>query len=236
MRLALLGFGSVLLLASPSYSGIFNVNALLQVSAPFGASATVSASASGVQSTGGGIAGVPSLVFSFSSAVTPTAFGIDKVTAMGVSVGPGSLSGAGGALGAQGVMVVFAGAAPVGNVDLTPIGGGGTSTGVLSGIFPVTLQGAPWTTGVVTATGTGSQAGTVMATGGDSRTVGGAGTVVYVTASTFGFPAVPVTRPATSVLTLTYTTAPEPGASIALLLSALGIAVRGGSTRRHGAG
>lgn len=216
MRFHLAILPVLLLLAAPSQSGVFDVNAVLQFATAYGSSTGVG-SAPGVTSVGGGAAGVPAIGFSYSAAVSPPILGLDGLTIMGGSLGPGTLTGGGGALGLQGIMNVNAGANPFGNLPLTPIGSGGTASGVLSGIFTAMLTGAPWTIGAVTAVGTGAAGVTLMGFGMDSRTAGGAGTVVFVTPATFIIGAAPVTIPMLSTLTLVYTAAPEAGVALLLL-------------------
>lgn len=209
--------------ATQASAGIFNVSATLVASIGVGA-ITVTGNGVGASSIGGGIAQVPLVgPISISTPISPPQFGLNKVTVTGGSLGPGTLSGAGGALGVNATANIFAGANPAGNVVLSPVGGGGTSMGLLLGIFAATLQGGTWQTGVVTIMGTGLAAGTVTVTGADLRTAGGAGTVIYVVPAAVVVGAIPVTIPAPSVLTLVYSVAatPEPGT---LLLLGGGIA------------
>ncbi len=232
MRTLLLALTSVLLLSSPSQAGIFDVSAVLTFGGPFGLTTSAIGSASGVQSVGGGIAQVPGMTFSGSVPLPTPQFGLTDLTIMAAVLGPGTLSGPGGPLGIQGALIPRFGNFPGGSLPLTPLGGGGVSTSLLSGIFKITLQGSTWKTGAVTAFGTGAAPATAMATGGDNRTPGGAGSVSFVTASTFIFSAIPSTHPATSMLTLTYTlAAPEPTLSFAALVAALVLAGRVGRLR-----
>ncbi|MDJ0787018.1 MAG: hypothetical protein QNK05_09455 [Myxococcota bacterium] len=216
MRSPFVALFALLFVSLPSHAGVFDVSAQLQLSGPFGLTASASGSAAGVQSVGGGIAEVPGILISSTLPISPAVLGLGAVRIQGATLGPGTLNGTGGVLGVQGTAeILTAGTGLVfGNLPLTPLGSGGSSTGLLSGIFLVTLEGSSWQLGPVTATGSG----TAMATGVDNRTIGGAGTVTFVSASTFAMAAAGLDIPSTSSLTLTYTlAAPEPALSLLTL-------------------
>ncbi len=220
--------------ATQATAGIVNVSANLTASIGVG-SVVVTGSAVGVSSIGGGQAPVPAIgPISLSTPISPPQFGLNKVTVSGGSFGPGTLTPPGGLLGLNATANIFAGANPAGNVPLSPIGGGGSSTGLLLGIFKATLNGNGWTTGATTVTGTGLASGTAMATGFDNRTAGGVGTVVFVSGATVVLTAIPVTIPAVSVLTLVYTAAatPEPGTLLLLGGGIAGLVALGRSRAR----
>jgi len=232
MRFHLTLLSVLLLLAAPAQSGVFDVSAVLEFSTSFGSS-TAMETASGFSSVGGGIAEVPKIEFSYSASIIPPILGLDGLTiSSNSSLGPGTLAGAGGALGLQGTLGIKAGALLAGSVPLTPIGGGGTAMVLVGGIFPAVLSGATWTIGAVTAVGTGTAGVTLMGLGMDSRTAGGAGTVVFVAPATFTITSAPATIPMLAELTLVYTAAPEAGAA---LLLAAPIAILAGLRKRGNA-
>ncbi len=200
----------------PARAGLFDVSAVLEFGGPAGNTTVALGSASAVQSVGGGIAEVPGILLSTVSSVDALLGSAGSWSIQGAALGPGFLSGSGGALGVQGSAFLTIMGIDFGPVSLGPIGAGGTASLLFLGIFRLVVEGSPWTTGVVTAMGTGNAAGTLTATGADRRTPGGAGTIQFVSASTFIYVATPVSVPSISRLTLSYSSVPEPAALVPL--------------------
>lgn len=216
--------------AAPASAGTFNLIARLSVGtvSGFDFGYTAVGAATGVLSEGGGIAQVPGGLFpaTLAGLVSPPQSGVDNFTVTGAGLPAGTLDAAATAnvLPLQGNFHPRAGGNLAGTIPMSPIGGGGSATGMLLGIFSATLVAEPWQLGVHTLTGSGLGAGTVMVTGFDLRTALGLGVIQFVSPQTATIPQVPVTIPSGSILQLVYVPVAEPATLGLFALSGIGAA------------
>ncbi|MDJ0785211.1 MAG: hypothetical protein QNK05_00295 [Myxococcota bacterium] len=204
-----------LLAGPPAWAGTFNLNATLVVPMFVLEEVQFSGSAVGVTSVGGGIAQVPGGLFpsQISTPISPPQSGLNKLTVMNFGLQGGTLDAgqATSPLGLQGTVNLLAGANPAGGFGLGPIGAGGTTAGLIFGIFPITLSAEPWQLGTFMIPSPFGPSQTLV--GFDARTPNGAGLIQFVSPGTFsdffgvgsGTP-----FPAGSTLTLQYVAVAEP--------------------------
>jgi len=205
---------------------------------------TVSTTGSGTGSSiGGGAASIPTNVFAINQGVVlpsdviagfavcgsgiadNTVLNIPSATAACPTPLTNNSLSFDGAMGTGGLAgsAYFTGTAFItrGDIPLTVIGSGGSTTGVfLSGLFPFTVQGNPWTTAPVTSSGAFQTFGitTVLtAAGFDNRDASGQGTLQLVTPALIhwaGGGGYDGDSPIISVMTLDFV--PEPGTVLLL--------------------
>ncbi|MDJ0787684.1 MAG: hypothetical protein QNK05_12815 [Myxococcota bacterium] len=223
--------------ASSASAGTFNLIAKLNVVtiSGFDHGYTLTGNASSVTSIGGGIAQLPMGLFTatLTGIVSPPASGVNGFSVVGGGLPAGTLDAAAASnvLPLQGIFKIKAGVVPAGSLPQTPIGAGGSATGMILGVFKATLIAEPWQLGVHTIFGAGLATGTVMVTGFDARTALGAGQIQFVAPQMTVVSAIPITVPSASILTLTYVPVPEPGTGIVVLAAAV-ICLRAGLRRR----